>query len=405
MSQTIYGSSCDTRSKPVVLCLIVTLLSVLGCDAHRGKSGEQLANEFDASLAARDFAGGAELLRAYERHAEPGDTWKSIMQGRLKLAEGKEADALAALESIPAGSIHYPLAMQLAGQIHLRAGRLVPAEKRFLDAIRADDKAVIPRRELIYIYGIQLRRRELREVFADLSKVSPMSFGNMFHWCLTRGNDWEPQEIVDDMSKFLTADPTDRWSRIALARSLSKLGRRDDARKALDPLPADDPDAIAVRAQIALDEGDDEAAGKLLETGPKEHFDLAIMRARAAIAGGDPEKAKAEFSIALKLDPGNRDAVVGMARMLAALGEKEAARTWLDRSAKLDRLAGLVGKAALPGAQNDPELPRILAAACESVGYLAEAKGWWNLVATRNPLDEEAQSSLYRLNSAAKQAP
>ncbi len=216
------------------LCTIA-LWAHCGCDAQRDKTVDQLAREFDIALASRDFAAGADLLRAYSSKAAPDDPWLPVMTGRLDLANGREAEALAIFESIPENSPHYAIAMQMAGQVHLRAGRLVPAEKRFLAAIKADDKAIVPRRELIYIYGLQLRRRELREVFAGLSRVSPMSFGNVFHWCLTRGNDWEPQEIIDDMTKFLAADPTDRWSRIAMARSLLRLSKRDEARETLAP--------------------------------------------------------------------------------------------------------------------------------------------------------------------------
>ncbi len=142
-----------------------------------------------------------------------------------------------------------------------------------------------------------------------------------------------------------------------------------------------------------------------MASGPRDHFDLAVMRARAALASGDLEKARDEFAIASKLDPDNRDAVIGMARVLAALGDQADAAHWQDRAAKLDKLAALVQKAAEPNAQNDLDLIRRLAAGCESVGHMAEAKAWWDLVATRNPLDQEAQTALYRLNSATKQGP
>lgn len=404
MISTFFISNRRKRHAAVWLGTIA-LWTMSGCDSQSGKTQDQLAQEFDIALASRDFSTGADLLRAYTAKAAPDDAWLPVMKGRLDLAKGRESDGLAILEAIPENSPHYAIAMQMAGQVHLRAGRLVPAEKRFLAAIRADDRAIVPRRELIYIYGLQLRRRELREVFAGLARVSPLSFGNVFHWCLTRGNDWEPQEIIDDMTKFLAADPTDRWSRIAKARSLLRLSKRDEARETLAPLAEDDPDAIALRAQIALDEGDSDKVIEFLAKGPRDHFDLAVMRARLALAEGELEKARDEFAIASKLDPDNRDAVIGMARVLAALGDQTDAAQWQDRAAKLDKLAALVQKAAEPNAQNDIDLMRKLAAGCEAVGHMAEAKAWWDLVAARNPLDQEAQAALYRLNSTAKQGP
>ena len=369
------------------------------------RTNDQIAIEFDQALATKNLEQARRLADQYHRQTNSTDDRLPMIQARLELAFDKDSEALKNLESIPDQSPFAPTARQLTGQLYLRANRLVPAEKAYLDAIRLDPKIVQPRRELIYIYAIQLRRRELRAIFLQLSTISPMTFQNVFHWCLTRGNDWEPDEIVADMTKFLKADPEDRWSRIALARSLKRLVKLDEAEKALEPLAANDPDAIAIKAQIAIDRNDPEKARDLLAKGPEDHFDLAVMRAQIALADGDYNESIRFFKTALKVDPDNRDAVVGLARALAGQGNKEEAKAWQEKATKLDKLASLIQEAAKPEAASDSTLPKRLADGCESVGHFAEAKAWWGLIAARDPLNQEAQQALYRLGKSVAPAP
>jgi len=369
------------------------------------RTNDQITIEFDQALATKNLEQASRLSDQYQRQSNSTDHRLPMIQARLELANGQDSEALKKLESIPDQSPFASTARQLTGQLYLRANRLVPAEKAYLDAIRLDPKIVQPRRELIYIYAIQLRRRELRNIFLELSTISPMTFQNVFHWCLTRGNDWEPDEIVADMTKFLAADPQDKWSRIALARSLKRLVKLDEAEKALEPLAANDSDAIAIKAQIAMDRNDPEKARELLSKGPEDHFDLAVMRAQMALAEGDYNDSIRYFKTALKVDPDNRDAVVGLARALAGQGNKLEAKAWQEKATKLDKLASLIQEAAKPEAAGDSSLPRRLADGCESVGHFAEAKAWWGLIAARDPLNQEAQQALYRLGKSGAPAP
>jgi tetratricopeptide (TPR) repeat protein len=369
------------------------------------RTNDQITIEFDQALATKNLEQASRLADQYQRQSNSKDHRLPMIQARLELANGQDSEALKKLESIPDQSPFASTARQLTGQLYLRANRLVPAEKAYLDAIRLDPKIVQPRRELIYIYAIQLRRRELRNIFLELSTISPMTFQNVFHWCLTRGNDWEPDEIVADMTKFLAADPQDKWSRIALARSLKRLVKLDEAEKALEPLAANDSDAIAIKAQIAMDRNDPEKARELLSKGPEDHFDLAVMRAQMALAEGDYNDSIRYFKTALKVDPDNRDAVVGLARALAGQGNKLEAKAWQEKATKLDKLASLIQEAAKPEAAGDSSLPRRLADGCESVGHFAEAKAWWGLIAARDPLNQEAQQALYRLGKSGAPAP
>src|SRR5207245_1511075 len=117
-----------------------------------------------------------------------------------------------------------PQARLLAGQIELRRNRVRAAEAHLLAASRLDPKLVQAHRELIYIYGMQLRRVDLNVQFRTLSRLSALTFNNVFHWCLIRNSVWEPREMVSTLGSYIEADPDDRWSRLALAENLRMLG-------------------------------------------------------------------------------------------------------------------------------------------------------------------------------------
>ena len=137
----------------------------------------------------------------------------------------------------------------LAGQTELRRDRVRLAEALFHAAIKLNPGQVQAHRELIYIYGMQLRRAELGDEFMALSQLSDLTFDNVFHWGLLRNNSWEPGEAITTLARFVAADPDDRWSRLALAENYRRMDRFDEAESVIAPLPADDPYVIELRAR------------------------------------------------------------------------------------------------------------------------------------------------------------
>src|SRR5262249_24781043 len=164
--------------------------------------------------------------------------------------------ALAALARIPADDPAAPRARLLAGEIELRRDRLRRAAAALLAAVALDPTLIQAHRRLVYIDGMLLRRRELNEHFQALARLVPLTFNEVFSWCLTRNTVWEPHERARVLRRFVAADPDDPWSRAALAETLRQVGRRDEAANVLAVLPESDPDARVVRARIALDRGD-----------------------------------------------------------------------------------------------------------------------------------------------------
>ncbi len=287
----------------------------------------------------------------------------------------------------------------------MRRDRLHRAEEALRAALALDPTLVQAHRQLVYIDGMLLRRRQLNEHFQALARLAPMTFDDVFSWCLTRNTVWEPHERLEDLRRFVAADPDDRASRVALAETLRQIGRGKEAAKVLSVLPESDPDARAVPRRIALDRGDDSAVQAILAGGPADHPELARLCGRFALAHGDGPAAVRHFRAAYAAEPDDRDTVFGLGTALALIGDRAAAAPFLRDSKAYDILGALLTRAANPANHHDAALMRALGAACEAVHRLPEARAWYNLAVQTNPLDGEAQKALYRLRLPAAPSP
>jgi tetratricopeptide (TPR) repeat protein len=318
------------------------------------------------------------------------------------MARNETDPALAHLSHIPDDHYMAAQARLLAGQLELRRDRLRVAEESLLEAIRLDPGLVQAHRELIYIYGMQLRRGELSREFLALSKLVDLAFENAFHWCLLRNNSWEPGEVVVSLRQFLEADPTDRWSRLALAENYRRMGLTAEAEKTLEDLPRDDREANVIRVQIAVDRQDSARAFELMALSPAD--DVPLARLRQALARRDLKSAQKYFRIAYAADPDNGEVVRGYLSTLELLGDQPEASAVRERARNLDVLNKLVLRAdtdSNKSARFDSALMRALGTTCAALNRDAEARAWFKLAIARDPLDAESQQALFRLGGAA----
>ncbi len=321
-----------------------------------------------------------------------------MLRGQVEVARGHPDEAIAALAEIPDSSRYAPTARLLAGQVELRRDRARHAEALLREAIRLDPGMAQARRELIFILGMQLRRKELNEQFAALSEVTTLQFENLFHWGLMRSCLWEPGEVAQTLGNYLEADPDDLESRLALADNNRRLGLYEEAEEVLEPVPADDPRALALRVNILMDRREEDRAEELLEQGPPDDPELARLRGRSALARRDGAAALRYFRIAYEHDPANRDAVFGLIHAYELLGRPEEAVPLRREAEALEAFNSLIQRMSTPGGREDPDIIEKAARACARAGFIPEARAWLNLAIARDPLDAAAQQSLYRFN-------
>jgi tetratricopeptide (TPR) repeat protein len=365
--------------------------------SHRAPDPKQIWAAGQAALKAERID---EAERAANRLAalDRGDPADSMLQAQVDIARGRTDQAIQKLGRIPDD---HPMAAQarlMSGQLELRRQRVRFAEAYYRQALALDPKLVSAHNELIYIFGYQLRRAELNREFLALSRLKDLTFENVFHWCLMRSAHWEPGPAIEDLSKFIEADPEDRWSRLAIAENYRLMGLSADAEAAIASLPESDLDVLAIRIMLAIDRHLEDQAERLLASGPADYAPLARIRGRLALARRDAKAAVRYFRIAQTDDPLNRDTVLGLANALTMMGDKSAQQA-RETVRRLEVLNTLVQRVASPYERQKLELLRELGAACADLGQDAVAIAWYKIAIAKDPLDKESQQALFRLTS------
>ena len=354
------------------------------------------AGEANLSAGRIDLAEAAANRLSRLREPTPPD---SMLRAQLDIANGRAEEAVAGLMRVPDG---HPMAAQarlMAGQVELRRHRARFAEQYFRKALQLDPRLVQAHRELIYILGHQLRRPELNAEFLALSRLTELTFDNVFHWCLMRTALWEPSTALKELLLFIETDPEDRWSRLAIADNYRRMGLIDDAETAIAPLPDSDLDALAIRVMLAIDRHQDDKAEQLLASGPAGDPRLAKLRGRLALARRDAPTALRCFQLAYAHAPEDRDALLGLVNALTMIGDDKPAALLRETAKNFELVNSLVQRAAIPKERENPKLLRDLGAACAAAGRDPEARGWYRLAIARDPLDVESQQALFQIEN------
>jgi len=390
-----------SRLWPIGLVLLVVAAGVWAIRQYRKPtiSAKDIWEQAQRDLAEGHFS---QVERALDQigGARPLTPIDRFLRALVAERRGRLQESLGDLAHVPDDHALGARARMMTGQIERKRDRVRFAEAAFLAALAIDPSLVQAHRELIYIYGMQLRRLELSREFLALKKLKALTFQNAFHWCLLRNNSWEPREAIADLSRFAAADPSDRWSRLALSDNYRRMGLHAEAESALSSLPPDDNRANLLRAEVALDRQANERADELLARGAAADPALARLRGRRALARRDGQSAVRYFQIAYAADPSNRDTVFGLLGAWELLGNPKEAEPLRSVARNLDRLNTLVLQAAKPGADKNAGLLRDLGTVCAALHRSDEARAWFELAIARDPLDSSAQQALFQLGAS-----
>jgi tetratricopeptide (TPR) repeat protein len=325
-----------------------------------------------------------------------------LLEAQLAASQGRTNEALEELEGVRKedSATLFAQARLMAGRLERARHRLRPAEAHLRRALEAQPGLLEAHRELIYLYGIQLRRRELDAEFAALARLVRPTHHDLFTRALTHFSSWRP-DIAEDLQACVDADPHDRASRLALADILiDQPGQGERVSRLLDAFPETDAQALALRVGLALHEGRTEAARRQLTEGPRNHPALARYRGQLAVLRNDLDEAVAQFRLALGTEPYDRISTFELGRALALRGDKAAAEPLLERARRLNALYNLVNR--IRSADRENAAPDLLGLgdACEAAGLREEAHHWYALAVDRDPLDTRAQQALARLGAS-----
>ena len=217
-------------------------------------NAEELWKRALADMRARRWNDARTGLDQLER-LRPPTSREWALRAEIAEHEGDSRAALEALHHVPEEHAIAPEALYMVGLIERRNNRLRHAEAAYRRALARDPRLIKAHKELIYILGMQFRRREVDAEFKALSRLTPLTHHDLFVWCLTHFIVWGPDSAVN-LEAFIRADPDDRYSRLALATLLvAQPGQEAKVEQLLAPLPPDDPEAMALRVELKLNHG------------------------------------------------------------------------------------------------------------------------------------------------------
>jgi len=322
---------------------------------------------------------------------------------RVAMAANRNDEALTELSAIPDDHGLGSWARLRRGQLLRLQYRFRAAEEQFQAAIKIAPHLPEPRRELIYILGIQLRRTQLHDQFRSLARLATLSPKEVWVWCMVRDLAWwVPDEQIPILEKALAADPGDTFSRMALAEVFRRTAQPDKALAELEKVQPQTVSAIVNKAEILIERDGPESAARLLESVPTDAPAAAPMRGRLALVSGDAEVAVQQLELAEKTAPGRREVVSNLARAYALAGDTGKSRQTAALAGKIDALGNLLLKSEKNITATGPADWRTLAEACEAAGRWPEARAWMSLVIQQNPLDQPPQAAIFRIDEVLK---
>jgi len=380
---------------------VLTVWTGPGC--HRDDPGELEA------AARADFATGR-LQDAEDRLAQlarlrPLTVPERVLRAQIAYDRGRLDEAIAALNDRWGGEPqHGPEAALLSawrGWVEMERHHFRAAEADLKRALALEPGRAQARRQLIDLFTLQGRLADLDEHAKALSRSELMDFSYLYSWTLGQREGLDPAEQAKMLEDAAEADPQDLASRLALAESLRKLGRLDQADTVLKSLSPTDPDVRAITAHVALDQGDVASAEALLILGPKEHDHscLAQLRGHLALLREDGPAAVKHFQVVLQAAPDSRDAQAGLGQALRLLDQPEAAAPYLKAAHNRDRLEWLVRGARPPARRSNPTVHQEIGAACLAVGRRDQARAWYQLALSQDPTNTQLQSLVSQIGN------
>jgi len=298
----------------------------------------------------------------YKRKADKYDTlsWLGELAGRA----GRLRHAITAFSRIPSSHPRYGhSARYQQAQYLMKLNRVRDAEENLHEFLQLESenqqmKAAHTESalwQLNYLYGIELRLKRRHKVLAVIHRMGKARIEESLGYCYPSLHRWNGSDAVTAVEEFLKVDPGDFYLRLALGRYRTMRGRIEDAWKILQECYTEQPDNLQLagaRAECLVEQDDMQAVDKLLAELPAvaatDPLLLLNIRGRYYHRQEQYKTAIECFEYAIKTDPSNAEAYLGLARAYSALKQTAKQKETLHITRGLARIQNRIG-----GAQED----------------------------------------------------
>ncbi len=344
----------------------------------------------------------------------PGHGESRILLADAELRDDRRDAAVELLGSIRPEDPSWAAAQMRLGTLAVFERRAEDAERIFRGVADRDPRAIEPRRNLVYLLGLQMRAAEVRVVLWELYRVQndPRVLVDLVLEALA---DPDVRGLGPELELLVARTPDDPMLQRAWGLSLLYQGRAAEALPRLEAaarLLVNDPAGRFALAECRLMLGQPVDPERILGPVPERTVDASewwLYRGRLEESAGQTDRSVASLERATELNPENREAHLRLGRSLKRLGRAGPAAEHLARA---DRIEGVrkalrrehqqVRRNGVPS-ESDP-LER-LGRLCADAGLIEEACAWFEQALAIDPDRVETRARLTQLRTSRPDLP
>jgi enediyne biosynthesis protein E4 len=302
------------------------------------------------------------------------------------------------------------------GTLAVRARRAAEAEQIFRGVAERDPRALEPRRNLLYLLGLQMRTAEARDILWQIYQIDddPRVLVDLVLDLLADQQD--VRGLAPELDLLVAQTPDDPLLRRALGMAQLYQSRPQDALPHLDAAAralVNDATGRFALAECLIMLGKMVNAEEILGPVPEAPVDASqwwLFRGRIEESGGLFDRALASFERAATANPDNRESHFRLGQALQRLGRGEAAQLHLDWANRIEerlntvrRAHQQVRRAGVP--PSDSKLFERLGRLCAEADLLAESRAWFGHALKLDPGSNESWTRPARFRAAAQTSP
>lgn len=282
------------------------------------------------------------------------------------------------------------------GALAVQMGDAVVAESRFRESHAADPDYLPPLRELISLYALQMRRSDLLEALDEVAAHRQFTVAELAMRILAGRPIQESAAAIDNLRRFVAANPADAVSRTALVRYLLQGENPTDALEIIAGTEAATSDhglTVLLRAAATIPP---ERLTTDFMPQPDDPVEVWQLAAQSLAASGRWEELLelAEYGVAR--DPWSPQMTHLLARALDRMGRPEEASEYHGLTGDLDQLELLAYRMLRPQAEilelGQPVM-REIAARLKNIQRGDEARLWEQALGIHPQTESEPSQS------------